>query len=274
MDIVVVALSVILFLALLILLVFKIWESISKWVKIWKKSNCKEKWIVSIKLIVKIIIIICLIVYLLIIAFNMKIIKSNQLIQFLFVTEKNKFNWIGITSVLAIISLTFTAWDSRRKLKADLISKSRIKWMDNLKGHIGLYCSAQQAKLVTLELIFRYLKDERNENGELNEFGVEQVNINTAKLDKIEYDVSNSIALIKLNLFRYQSTDDEIEREILNSVEAIDKKISNYQDLLTDEKYEKGYEHGMDSEMKDIDKLLHLSANYFKIEWEKAKRGE
>lgn len=274
MDIVVVALSVILFLALLILLVFKIWESISKWVKIWKKSNCKEKWILSIKLIVKIIIIICLIVYLLIIAFNMKIIKSNQLIQFLFVTEKNKFNWIGITSVLAIISLTFTAWDSRRKLKADLISKSRIKWMDNLKGHIGLYCSAQQAKLVTLELIFRYLKDERNENGELNEFGVEQVNINTAKLDKIEYDVSNSIALIKLNLFRYQSTDDEIEREILNNVEAIDKKISNYQDLLTDEKYEKGYEHGMDSEMKDIDKLLQLSANYFKIEWEKAKRGE
>lgn len=54
-----------------------------------------------------------------------------------FVDGDNKFNWVGITSVLAILSLSLTAWDSRRKMKADLVSKSRIKWLEDSREQIS-----------------------------------------------------------------------------------------------------------------------------------------
>ncbi|MCP8859477.1 hypothetical protein [Latilactobacillus curvatus] len=187
-----------------------------------------------------------------------------------FVDNDNKFNWIGITSVLAIISLTFTAWDSRRKLKADLVSKNRIKWLERLKDHITLYCLAQQTRLVTLELMFRYHKDE-TKDGKLRDWGVDQINKNQENLDVSTIDASKSTALITLNLFR---NDDTMETKLLENIMKIDREINNYQDLLTDEEYNEGYIYDMESRMKEIDDLLEHSAIYFKREWEKAKRGE
>lgn len=187
-----------------------------------------------------------------------------------FVDSDNKFNWIGITSVLAIVSLTFTAWDSRRKLKVDLVSKSRIQRLDKLKEHISLYCVAQQSRLVTLELVFRYHKDQ-TKNGKLSDWGSDQINKNHEVIETNTVDVSKSIALITLNLFR---DNDTMETKLLKNIKRIDEEINEYQNLLTDKKYDEGYRYDMESEMKEIDDLLEYSAIYFKREWEKAKRGE
>ena len=59
--------------------------------------------------------------------------QKDVLFNFFFISSDGKFNWIGITSVLEIITLSFNAWDRRRQFKADLVSKSRITWIQNVR---------------------------------------------------------------------------------------------------------------------------------------------
>lgn len=56
-----------------------------------------------------------------------------------FVDNDNKFNWIGITALVTIIGLTINSWDSRRRYRADLISKSRIEWIGQLRPIVSEY---------------------------------------------------------------------------------------------------------------------------------------
>ncbi|MFW2821534.1 hypothetical protein ACN50E_04310, partial [Levilactobacillus brevis] len=73
-----------------------------------------------------------------------------------FVDGDNKFNWIGMTSVLAILSLTFTAWDSRRKLRADVVSKSRIQWISEARSIAGNLIGYEQKALAAYRSLLAY----------------------------------------------------------------------------------------------------------------------
>lgn len=253
------ALSVIVAIALLILLGVKIWEVAVEWGKRWEKSNANKRWIVSIKLIAKIVIIICLIGYLLIIALNMRGIQSNQLIRFLFVTEKNKFNWIGITSVLAIISLTFTAWDSRRKLKADLISKSRVKWMETVRVTLAEFWVASDKYIFMLGL---YMDGDKGQDGNVRV--TDSALTNQLEIAKRQY--RQIILFIPDN-----SSNDIVLTDVKLMWHEISKSHGEYgnQPLEHDKnKYKNDYFP------KLIQNALKKESEYFKQEWEKAKRGE
>lgn len=54
---------------------------------------------------------------------------NRKLYLYLFDSPDHKFQWVGATSIIAIITLAVNAWDNRRKFKADLVSKSRLEWL-------------------------------------------------------------------------------------------------------------------------------------------------
>lgn len=54
-----------------------------------------------------------------------------------FVDKNGKFIWLGATSIITVITLGVNAWDNRRKFKADLISKSRIAWIENVREKVA-----------------------------------------------------------------------------------------------------------------------------------------
>lgn len=59
--------------------------------------------------------------------------------SFLFVTDKNKMNWIGLTGIIAIAGLIYNFYDGRRRFRGDIRSKSRIDWMKNVRPLVANY---------------------------------------------------------------------------------------------------------------------------------------
>ena len=59
--------------------------------------------------------------------------------RFFFITEDNKFNWIVATTIIAALTLIWNIWFSRRKYTAELISKSRIEWINSTKPIVSRY---------------------------------------------------------------------------------------------------------------------------------------
>lgn len=180
-----------------------------------------------------------------------------------FVDSDNKFNWIGITSVLAIISLTFTAWDSRRKFKADLISKSRIKWINEFRKIVAEYL--QQVSEYWL-LMAKYNKsDERGKN----ELFLEVNNI-TTRLQK-------SLSLIQLQFGEGKRNNEfleyfEIFSVIVNDNRYVINKIYDGEEITKEESQTL---LNIDKNCrKHIGDVVEKSRKYLKEEWEKAKKGE
>lgn len=181
-----------------------------------------------------------------------------------FVDGYNKFNWIGITSALAIISLTFNAWDRRRQFNADLKSKSRIKWMAEVRPII--------ARFVEEVSSYMYL---------YNCFAVgNQSNLNS-KLTETMSNLKKDYFLIKLYI------PSESNEKVLNKLELL------YGELYYIPKYynyglESGKIHPLNARQprqayeiivdKYISKLMNEAVEdaqeYFKDEWDRAKQGK
>lgn len=191
-----------------------------------------------------------------------------------FVDGDNKFNWIGITSVLAVISLTFTAWDSRRKMKADLVSKSRIKWMDSLKDSLSSYCSYQQDRLAALHLIYMYSLSGKIKIADFSEkmsvtYDGLVERMNNAGVNTMKYNW-----LLVLSLHRPKYGEDSYKERILDQIANIEKEITRIQNAQDGDKLASINEQDFVNARNLIKQTNELTAEYLKNEWERAKRGE
>ena len=72
--------------------------------------------------------------------FNKKMIGTY--IEKFFFTDKGYFNWIAITSIIAIGTFIWTIWFNNKKYKADLVSKGRIDWMNQVRPLYAQYLAA------------------------------------------------------------------------------------------------------------------------------------
>ncbi|WEB66520.1 hypothetical protein [Limosilactobacillus fermentum] len=190
---------------------------------------------------------------------NFKIVVSYA--EKLFFTNKGYFNWIAITGIIAIGTFIWTIWFNNKKYRADLISKTRIDWMNQVRPLYAQYIAAVP------HYMFLYNKamvghdhDER-----ANEVLTEQMD----EIRRLYYELnlyipdndSNKIILNYINLLWYELgyVNDYYDYGIINNLFG---RSTSYE--LDVDKYISGL----------IIRSSTEGSKYFKNEWEKIKKGQ
>ncbi|WP_285213820.1 hypothetical protein [Lactiplantibacillus plantarum] len=196
--------------------------------------------------------------------FNEMILVSiwqNKVFNIFFIDHYGKFNWIGITSILAIATLTLNAWDRRRQFKADLVSQSRIKWMAEVRP-----------------IVARFIEEISNYMYLYNRFAVGNEPSLNSELTEIMSNIRKDYYLIKL----YVPT--KSNEKLLNKIELLFGELHYISEY---------YDYGMTAGKIDprvpstpyltvVDKYISEMINqavedgqkYFKDEWKRAKSGD
>ncbi|CAB1721839.1 hypothetical protein [Lactiplantibacillus plantarum] len=196
--------------------------------------------------------------------FNEMILVSiwqNKVFNIFFIDHYGKFNWIGITSILAIATLTLNAWDRRRQFKADLVSQSRIKWMAEVRP-----------------IVARFIEEISNYMYLYNRFAVDNKPSLNSQLTEIMSNIKKDYYLIKL----YVPT--KSNEKLLNKIELLFGELH-----YISEYYDYGLRTGkIDPRVSStpyltvVDKYISQMMNqavedgqaYFKDEWKRAKSGD
>lgn len=190
------------------------------------------------------------------------ILWNLRVFRHFFVDKDGKFIWLGATSIITVITLGVNAWDNRRKFRADLISKSRIKWIADTKQIISEYYQVFSEYIYVYHKFFMEKRPEESEK--LN-------NKLTGLMGKIRqkyYEISLSIP------------DNESNEPLLRNVKLTFGELNNigkYYEYGRNQLFEarNPYYTVVDNYISNlINTGVRDSSIYFKKEWERAKKGE
>ena len=196
--------------------------------------------------------------------YNLVSESLSKILLAFFTTSGGKFNWLSITSLIAIGTFAWSIYYNKKKLRADLISKTRLEWMDKVRT---LY-----AKFIEDFGRYKYVYDA---------FFVENEG-EKSELITLMDEIRKTYYELKLYI-----PDNSSNRLILDNINLLWYELSYISDyynygrahgLLTSIKYDPKRSHY--DEVVDIylSKLLIKAAEdgsrYFKQEWEKAKEGK
>lgn len=173
-----------------------------------------------------------------------------------FVDGSGKFAWIGLTSIMAIVTLLLNAIDSRRRFRADLISKSRIDWMKQVRPIVAKYYAMSR----------KYIFDITDSKPELTD---SELNENLATIETLHNELllyipdnpSNNQLLVPIA--KVWTAVSEASSFKLSSGEDIGYRINRKLGLSRYVSYSRYF----DTAAKD-------GSKYFKTEWDKAKIGK
>lgn len=189
-------------------------------------------------------------------------IWKNKYFSYFFVNGKN-FNWIGITSILAIITLTYTALDNRKKLKADLVAKSRVKWLEEARAISARVVKTQRVSLGIFRTINRDIENHGSVNKEFYEKLIEIYDGETIKGEEAR------------SLFEMYFNNGNGKKKKL--VEMLDNIMEHRQEKFDYLVYKKSNKKIDESDIEELDNeikyFVESLTEYFKEEWEKAKSG-
>lgn len=173
-----------------------------------------------------------------------KLWNYQRILEFLFINKDGRFEWGGLTSMLAIVSLIGTFIITLNKNKADLISKSRIEWLQETKKLTSEYISSFYSVRRCIKK--RSKAKTKEEADEIYTKQVEAFNI-----------MNEKFILLKINFI-----DNEDHKEIIKCIDDIKKYVN------------KRYELKNDRTAIAARNLAISSSAYFKREWDKAKKGK
>lgn len=246
----------------------------------------------------------CLIIILLVLWLLIQFYKY-RFFKFIFWDRQGNFQWVGVTALIAIISLTVTAWDNRRKFKADLISRSRIDWIENVRRvYIDYYRSCYTYWEHQLEMGVVRNEDLQEEKGDIMKnaellklyFGPDDYSSDSKK-DVFDFNFFQKIKESP-DIYDYYGIEEKKENDKnIKNAESKNKVIINRLKKLKSNKGKNmlivelvskltklvlysGYGMGEAAEKKltiSVEMLEHLSSImsiYLKNEWERAKKGE
>ena len=154
------------------------------------------------------------------------IVDSNSIISvlgFLFITENEKMNWIGLTGIIAIVGLLYNLYDGRRRFRGDIVSKSRIDWMKKVRTLVATFISDYDLLLFTMN----------NKNADKVEIIVGDTNGLATRMKRNYYEIllyvpdnkSNSLLLDNIEeLYKF------LAEEYTSSIS--DEKIHEIKDLI------------------------------------------
>ncbi|MFT9269682.1 MAG: hypothetical protein ABF539_09200 [Liquorilactobacillus nagelii] len=160
-------------------------------------------------------------------------------LKHIFFDEKGDFQWIAVTAIITIISAVFTVIITIRRNRADLVSKSRIEWL-------------QVNKKLTSEFIT-----------DLNFLPVLKIAKGQKWLEKRLKSLNKII--VNYNLLRLNLSNNEDNKQINECIED----CRNWADVVNSLKT------GEEIPPKTaLNNLIVVSRDYYKREWDKAKQGK
>ncbi len=194
--------------------------------------------------------------------------NDTYLYRYLFQDSNGKFAWTGFTAIIAIITLAINAWDNRRKFRADLVSKSRIEWMNTVRPYISEYYENFN------KYIFEYAQFMDAENG--SEEKKKCNDVLSARMHKIKKSYYN----IKLYVPRGESN-----KKLLKNINLTWDELSyvgpyfehgfRVGKIRRKEIVQQNYSKIVIKYVSDLSKDgIEDASIYFKNEWEKAKKGK
>lgn len=210
-----------------------------------KKSHYKQKniiitFICKYKFRIPIIIITGIFLF---INYHKHLITVQTLEPFFF-DEKGHFQWLGLTSVTAIVSLVLTNYMTAKKNRSDLVSKSRIEWIQKNKEIMSLYL--QEVKY------YPYLLDALKNNKATRQ-----------QLDDLVINIEVNYNLLLMNF-----SDNKDNAQINTCIKDCFIFVQCY------EVFWESNDTDQAQNIWPIENLSTVSRDYFKREWEKAKRGK
>lgn len=226
--------------------------------------------------------------------------------RFIFVNEHNRLNWVGISAIGVMLSYVINSKFNRDKLRADLVSQSRMKWLDNVKeitttfikdvnlfnakyiillNKVEIYNKNKLQLQMTEQQYYSILnlKEkpssvlERNVEILRNSFEISNKECGelSDELNDLQYKIIKNYLLIQMNF----GTDKE-DIEIINVCKDIKEEIKNFvvrtskiQDESNLVKLIFESENRNDNQANKLDELSDILKIYYKKEWEKVKQG-
>ncbi|YP_003084358.1 hypothetical protein phig1ep40 [Lactobacillus phage phig1e] len=209
------------------------------------------------------------------------VIWHSRLFSHLFVDHYGKFNWIGITSILAIATLTFNAWDRRRQFKADLISKSRITWIENVRKATAKYLGTLYAYQKTnndIKMIMSKRKVRAATSKEEDDFDRLWIKQNDLVINLFE--ATEQVALY-FNKNDEEDRNEKILKLIRDSADKIKADLMQFGEAYNATNTPENENGRLEvwnnllsiTEDVKVSEIGNEISDYLKIEWEKAKNG-
>ncbi|MFT9098426.1 hypothetical protein [Liquorilactobacillus sp.] len=171
-----------------------------------------------------------------------------------FFNRYDEFQWGGITAIITIISIASTIIVTIRRNRADLVSKSRIEWLQVNKKIMSEYL----AELSDYPYEYAQYRRLAMENG--NRL---QVIEKKEKVDALAQKIQSKHNLLLMNL-----SDNEDNKQINDCIVVCTEWINSMP--------ERWDNSGANFSYKDtpIVNLMKVARDYYKREWDRAKRGK
>lgn len=170
--------------------------------------------------------------------------NHSKMLETIFFNKSGEFQWLGVTAIVAACSFFATSLISLQNRKVDLVSKARIRWINETK-----------------KLTAQFMKDATS----LTNSGVTD--------EKRKVIISRILETRELLLLNY--SDNEDNKQIRECI----KDCNNYI-LAWDFKNQRVINGKIDKSdlparpNNSIKNLRLVSTDYFKREWDKAKKGK
>ena len=211
--------------------------------------------------------------------------NDTYVYRYLFQDSNGTFAWTGFTAIIAIITLAINAWDNRRKFKADLISKSRIKWIEDVRnasaGLIKSVYGGSSQEITKYGILLRlYFANDGTNSTKLNKSKDNAILEEVTTKARVDHTNNKKIINILINkksnvgknsyLNTYIST---VIPLISNSykpskpfkmIRIMENGTTNLEIVKTPEQMRGLY----------VSNLCEIIRIYLKIEWDRAKKGE
>lgn len=173
------------------------------------------------------------------------------------INKNQEFQWLGVTAIIAIISFIFNSITTLLRNKADLVAKSRINWIQDVRKLMSVFLR----DVHYYPFIFQQCNEKSKDDPTYDE-DVKIVNELAAKIEEYQY-------LLLLNL-----SDNDDNEELNRCINDCWKWIENMP-TRWDIQTETGTKNKSFSyEQIPTTNLLKVSRDYLKKEWEKAKRSQ
>lgn len=174
--------------------------------------------------------------------------EFGNVINKIFINSEGRFEWAGVTALGAMGTLLSTIVLTIYKNRSDLVSKSRIEWLNNVKSLTSEYLS--DCNMLPI------LAERKN-----------QVGVSEKEVVEKEYREVYSRFAKNANLLLLNYSNNLDNAKIIECIEDCREYVQDWIHL-----YEKGI-LGIKFIGIPIKNLRVNSRDYFKREWKQAKRG-